>query len=284
MVRSAIDRLNSADARIAIVGGGKMGEAILAGWLGASDGIAGEWNASNFVVVNPGKARRSYLEDAHGIACVGDSSLLDNADLVVFSVKPQVAFDVLPALRALPFMSDALFVSIAAGITTSALELRLPSSCHVVRAMPNTPLLVGKGATTLCAGSATSDEEMALVVQLFSLIGEAHQVEEGLMDVTCAINGSGPAYFAAMIEAMADAAAQAGLDRNLAERLATQTAFGTTSLMVERRQTAEKTRLDVCSPGGTTLAALDAMNRAGFAQAVAAGVKAAIERGKELGA
>ena len=284
MATPSMERLRSKQARIAVIGGGKMGEAIFGGWIGAQQGVAAAWGVQNFTVVEPGEERCAYLQDAYGIACVADASELEAADLVLLSVKPQVMGKVLETVSTMECLREALFVSIAAGLATAKLESQLPAGAHLVRVMPNIPLLVGKGASTLCPGSCATQEESDLVLDLFGCIGEAFQVEERLMDVTCALNGSGPAYFAALIEAMADAAAEAGLDRELAERLATQTAYGTSALMIERGQSASKTRIDVCSPGGTTLAALDAMGKAGFSQAMAEGVAAAIQRSKELGA
>ncbi len=284
MDASCMERLRSSQARIAVVGGGKMGEAIFGGWIGATSGAAGAWEPACITVVEPAEERRAYLTQTYGVDCVADSSQLEAADLVLLSVKPQVMSSVLPVLASLPFAQGALFVSIAAGLATGKLEAQLPEGVHLVRVMPNIPLLVGKGATTLCPGSAATQEEVSFVRDLFSCIGEAYQVEEEQMDITCAINGSGPAYFAALIEAMAQAAADAGFDRDLAERLATQTALGTATLMLERGQSAEQTRIDVSSPGGTTLAALDAMAKGGFPEAMAAGIDAAIRRSKELGA
>ena len=143
--------------------------------------------------------------------------------------------------------------------------------------------MVGSGASCLCAGSCATSEELHLAEKLFCSLGKAWVVEESALDAVCAVSGSGPAYVAALIEAMAEGAVRAGLPREFGEALATQTACGTAKLMLVREQGAEKTRVDVCSPGGTTLAGLDAMNAAGFGEAVAKGVVAAYERSIELG-
>ena len=261
-----------------------MGEAILAGWIAAEEGKAKALSRDNFVVVAPSKQRRDYLTESYGVSCVESSCDLEAADVIMLCVKPQVMSDVLVDIAALPCAADALFVSIAAGLTTSKLESWLPAKSHLVRVMPNVALLVGKGATTLCAGAYAEEDELVFVQALFACIGDAFIVDEDQMDITCAINGSGPAYAAAMVEALADAAAEAGLDRDLAERLAAQTVYGSGALMAELGQSAEKTRVDVSSPGGTTLAALGAMEEAGFASSIHAGVAAAIRRSKELGA
>lgn len=276
--------LDLSDARIAVVGGGKMGEAILGGWLRTQSGIAAPCAADQFVVVNPGQERRTYLEAEYGVHCIPDVSELEAADIILLAVKPQVMIEVLASLKQHSFVADALCISIAAGLSTERIESALPAGTRLVRAMPNIALLVGEGATTLCAGAAATERDTSTVRDLFGCIGQAFIVDESMMDATGAINGCGPAYVAALIEALADAGAAQGLDRQMAEGLATQTVLGTGRLMVERGQSAEKTRVDVCSPGGTTLAALAAMEEAGFTQSIADGVEAAVRRSKELGA
>lgn len=271
------------DTRIALVGGGKMGEAILGGWISSQTGQAASLDAANFTVVNPGEQRRSYLQDTYGVVCVEDSSQLEAADIVVLAVKPQMLDAVLPVVASLPFAAESLVVSIAAGWTTERIESYLPADTKVVRVMPNTPLMVGAGASCICGGSSALDYDVELVRDLFGCLGNAWVVKESDMDAVCAVSGSGPAYVAAMIEAMASGAQKAGLSYEFGEALAVQTVFGTAKLMLDRGQAAEKTRKDVCSPGGTTLAGLDAMYAQGFTQSVEAGVDAACQRSIELG-
>lgn len=270
------------DARIAIVGGGKMGEAVLGGWIAAKTGPAASLCAQNFVVANPGDARRAYLQETYGVSCVASASEISHADLVVLAVKPQVMKAALASLSRGCAADCALFVSVAAGLSTGTLESLLPVGAHVVRTMPNTPLLVGCGATAVAGGAYATEREIELVRDLFDCLGMACVVDEEHIDAIGAISGSGPAYVAALIEALAAAGARFGLDASLAERLATQTVRGTAELMVRKSQDAETTRIAVCSPGGTTLAALAAMDKAGFASSLDAGVEAAIRRSKEL--
>lgn len=284
MAKVDLDALRSANARIAVIGGGKMGEAILGGWIKAGVGAAAPWAGDCFTVVEPNEDRRAYLQERYGVSCVGHSGAIEQADMFLLAVKPQVMSSVLPEITQLGCAEGALFASIAAGLSTAKLESMLPEACHLVRVMPNVALLAEKGATTLCAGSCATEEELAFVRDLFGCIGDAFIVDEEQMDITCAINGSGPAYAAAMVEALAAAAAEAGLDARLAERLAAQTVYGAGALMAELGQSAEETRVAVSSPGGTTLAALAAMEEGGFAASLNAGVKAAIRRSKELGA
>lgn len=275
-------------ARIAVIGGGKMGEAIMGGWIAGASGAAADLDASCFTVAEPGAERRAYLAERYGVACVDDARALERADLVLLAVKPQVMMGVLEGIAAEPAFAGGadgpLFVSIAAGLPTARLETALPEGARLVRVMPNTPLLVGAGATAVCAGAQASAEDVALVHDLFASLGQAHVVDEESMDAVCAVSGSGPAYVAALVEALRDAAAREGLDSALAESLALQTVYGTAALMKETGQDPATTRTAVCSPGGTTLAALDAMNEAGFGRVFDAGVAAAVRRSKELSA
>ena len=266
-----------------------MGEAIMSGWISSNEGPAASIAPANVVVVEPGDERRQYLIDAYGVACVPDASDYDAAekpDIVVLSVKPQVMMGVLDCISKLDAFGGGaagpLFVSIAAGLTTSSIAAALPAEAPLVRVMPNMPLMVGAGASGVCAGEAASEEHVRLVTELFGCLGRAVVVDESDMDAVCAVSGSGPAYVAAFIEAMRDAAAARGLDSELAETLALQTVLGTAQLISQTGTSLREAREAICSPGGTTLAALDAMAEDGFSQAIDAGIDAAIRRSKEL--
>ena len=272
--------------RIVVIGGGKMGEAIVGGLIGADEGAAAALDATDFTVADPGEQRRAYLSDRYGVGCIADGSEAAAADVVILAVKPQVMMGVLSDISAVAAYQGGdrgpLFVSIAAGLPTSALEAALPAGSRLVRVIPNTPLLVSEGATAVARGTHASDEDLAYVRDLFACLGIACVVDEAEMDAIGAVSGSGPAYVAALIEALRDAGAAEGLDAGLAEKLALQTVLGTARLMVETGNSAEDTRIAVCSPGGTTLAALAAMEEGGFSASLAAGVAAAVARSKEL--
>ncbi len=285
----------SPETRFVIVGGGKMGEAILGGWLAAEEEPAACLSAQNFVVVNPGEERRTYLTERYGVACVADVADTQGADIAVLAVKPQVMRDVLTTVSQMPAYAGAhapLFVSIAAGLTTEVLLEDLspegdPSDAEappprLVRTMPNMPLQVGAGTTAVCASRTSTDDDVALVRDLFACLGSAYVVAEDDMDAVCALSGSGPAYVAAMIEALRDAGVSCGLDGELAEALALDMTYGTCRLMRQTGRSPEDTRTSICSPGGTTLAALSAMDEAGFSRALSQGVLAAAARSREL--
>ena len=273
--------------RFLVVGGGKMGEAILAGWIASSAEPAEGIDAGAITVVEPGDERRDFLAAVHGVSCVADVRDADAADVVVLSVKPQVMMSVLADLSENPALAGEggplpLFVSIAAGLPTPRIEAALPQGSALVRVMPNMPLSISAGASGVCGGALATQDQVRYVADLFGCLGRAVVVDEDDMDVVCAISGSGPAYVAAMIEALRDAGAAEGLDAQLAETLALQTVLGTAQLISQTNASVAATRESICSPGGTTLAALEAMAEAGFDDVFRAGVAAAVKRSKEL--
>lgn len=273
--------------RFLVVGGGKMGEAILAGWIASDASPADAIDASCVTVVEPGEERLAYLVQTHGVTCVRDVREAPAVDVVVLAVKPQVMMNVLASLCQNPALTGAegplpLFVTIAAGLPTERIEAALPEESQLVRVMPNMPLSISAGASGVCKGARASDEQVRYVADLFGCLGKAVIVDEADMDIVCAVSGSGPAYVAAMIESLRDAGAAQGLDAELAETLALQTVLGTAQLISQTGASVAATRESICSPGGTTIAALEAMQAAGFDAVFAAGVDAAVKRAKEL--
>ncbi|MGI6045465.1 MAG: pyrroline-5-carboxylate reductase [Eggerthellaceae bacterium] len=273
---------------IAIIGGGEMGTAIMAGWIGAQTGPAAHLTAKDFIVANPGQERRDYLTEEFGVTCVPDAREIADAKLVVLAVKPQIMAGVLDTIADRPPYSGKdsgpLFISVAAGLSTASLEKHLPQGARLVRVMPNMPLKVGAGAAGVAKGSAATDADFDLVCNLFDSLGYACKVEEDAIDIVCGLSGSGPAYVAAMVDALAKAAKDQGLDENLAENLALQTVYGTAEYMRQTGISARDTCDSICTPGGTTAAAMDAMRARDFDGVFAAGVNAAVRRSKELGA
>ncbi|WP_165252478.1 pyrroline-5-carboxylate reductase [Adlercreutzia sp. ZJ304] len=270
---------------ICIIGCGKMGEAILAGWLAAESGAAAALSAQNFVVVGHTQERCDYLAKRYGVRVQRHMNDISDCSIIVLGVKPQVLGEVLDNLSAVLASSQGevpLVLSIAAGVTTSTIEGKLNSGVRVVRAMPNTPLQVGKGATAVAAGQTAFAEDVRLVCDLFNCLGLAVQVEEDQINAVCALSGAAPAYFALMIEALSAAGADAGLSYETACALLVQSGLGTFDMMCKTNQTPEQVRVSVCSPGGTTLAALAAMQEGGFSSALKDGVRAAMARAKEL--
>lgn len=266
-----------ASARIAVIGGGRMGEAIIAGLLGS-----GAVRATNLIVAEPDAARRKVLADTHGIATVESGfEAARDADVVVLAVKPQVIDGVVSELS--QALSGRLVISIAAGVSCARLESRLHEGTPVVRVMPNTPALVGEGMALISGGSEAGAAHVRLVTELFGAVGHTIVVDEESQDAGTAISGSGPAYFALVIDALARGGVAQGLTRETAEALAIQTMFGTARMLQETRMHPEALIDGVSSPGGTTIAAVERLEAGGVRAAFAEAVAAAVRRSKELG-
>ena len=255
------------------MGGGRMGEALVAGLL-----AAGWAAASDIVVVEALEGRRKELAAAHpGLQVVSEPVEADGA---VVAVKPG---DVEAACRQLAAVRPGRVLSIAAGVTLRSLEAWLGSSAAVVRAMPNTPALVGAGAAAVAAGSAAGDADLTWAEEVLSAVGIVVRVSEPLLDAVTGLSGSGPAYVFLVAEALIDAGVLAGLPRDVSARLALQTLLGSARMLTESGDTPEALRAAVTSPGGTTAAGLrileDKAVRSAFLEAVAA----ATARSRELG-
>lgn len=263
--------------RIAVIGGGRMGEAIVAGLVSA-----GAARPEDITVAEPNAPRHSVFS-AHGVACVVDGhDAVAGADYVIFAVKPQV-IDAVIAHVADDVPPGAVVVSIAAGMSCARLESLLPAGTPVVRVMPNTPAMVGEGMSVLSGGTETSVEQLEAVRVLFEALGKAIVLDERYQDAATAISGSGPAYVALFIDALARAGVRQGLSRDVAQLLATQTLRGTVELLERTGKHPEELVDAVSSPGGTTIAAIEALEANGLRAGVSAAVAAAVKRSKELG-
>ena len=267
----------SAGRTLAIIGGGRMGEAIAAGLV-----TSGALAADEIAVAEPSAERRKVFA-RHGIEAVADGhAIVGGAGIVLLAVKPQV-IDAVLAHLADDLAPGAVVVSIAAGITTARLESLLSDGMSVVRVMPNTPAMVGAGMAVVSGGSAATDDQVERVRALFEAIGEAVVIDERHQDAATAISGSGPAYIALVIDALARAGVQQGLTRDVAQALAVQTVKGTAELLATTRMHPEELVDAVSSPGGTTIAAIGALEAGGVRAAFADAVDAAVSRAKELG-
>ncbi|MFV0494491.1 pyrroline-5-carboxylate reductase [Mycobacterium sp.] len=286
-------------ARIAIIGGGSIGEALLSGLLRAGRQV------KDLVVAERMPERAKYLSSTYGIlvaASVADA--VENAPVVVVAVKPHDVGAVVEDLSAAVAGADhgaveQVFVTVAAGVTVGSFETRLPAGTPVVRAMPNAAALVGAGVTALAAGRFVTEEHLEKISALFRAVGSVLTVPEGQLDAVTALSGSGPAYFFLLVEALVDAGVGVGLSRQVATDLAAQTMAGSAEMLLERMDTerqladrapaglrvdtsAAQLRASIVSPGGTTAAALRALEQGGFRIAVDAAVQAAKCRSEQL--
>ncbi|MFC1673311.1 pyrroline-5-carboxylate reductase [Pseudomonadota bacterium] len=262
-----------------LVGCGKMGGAMLEGWL--DQGIA----ATDVTVVEPNQALAQELTLRLGVGTISVADQLPDGyapDVVVLAVKPQVMGEVLPPYANLS--GKPVFLSIAAGKTIQSFETILGSDACVVRAMPNTPAAVGRGITVGCPNALVTDEQEKLCKQLLGAVGEVEWVEdEDLMDAVTAVSGSGPAYIFHLAEAMGHAGRMAGLAPELADKLARVTVAGAGELLHQSSDSAATLRENVTSPGGTTAAALEVlMGQDGLKELMTDAICAATKRSKEL--
>ncbi len=271
-------RSMSVEDTIAFIGAGNMAGALIRGLTGT-----GTVPADRIIAADPDQARLSSLETELEIGVTTDNAeAVQDATVIVLATKPQVFGQVLPGLAA-ALGEGKLIISIAAGISTRMIERAFAPGTRVVRTMPNTPALVGAGATAIAAGSHATDDDMELAETLFRSVGISVQVPEEQIDAVTGLSGSGPAYVFALIEALRDAGAREGLPEDTALRLASQTVFGAARLLLDENEEPEVLRDRVTSPGGTTRAGLDALEAGGFSDAILGAVRAATRRSVELG-
>lgn len=265
-------------SRIVCIGGGNMARALIGGWI--ETGIS----ANLLSVAEPNESARLALTQDFGIQCHSDNQLaVQQAEVWLLAVKPQLMPSVCQALRAQADASAPLVISIAAGISTASLQSWLGDQARIVRAMPNTPALIGQGATGVYAGANVASAARDVATALMSAVGRTVWIEhEQQMDAVTATSGSGPAYFFLLIEAMQKAAVELGLAPETARELVLQTALGASMMACDSDKTATELRISVTSPGGTTQAALEVFNDAQFSQLVMHALSAAEARGREL--
>lgn len=278
-------------ARIGIIGGGSMGEALLAGLLQAGHPV------KDIVVSERAPERAEYLKRTYSIRVSPVALALESAEFVILAVKPGDVESVVGEIAAAAAGAERnsveqVLVSVAAGLTTAYFESRLPAGAPVIRVMPNTPALVGAGVSALAAGRFATAEQLAQAAELFRSVGVALTVPESQIDAVTAISGSGPAYYFLFVEALVDAGVATGLTRAVATDLAMHTMAGSAAMLLDRRESAPAGRPDttaaelralVTSPGGTTAAGLRELERGGLRAAVAAAVDAAKTRSEQLG-
>lgn len=269
---------DTARPHAAVLGGGVMGEALITALLAAG------WTADDVDVTERSAARATELSGRYGVrAADPNKKAASRAGLVLIAVKPQIVPEVLaeiaPALR-----PGTLVVSVAAGVPLAVYESALPAGTPVVRVMPNTPALVGKGASAIAAGTHADESHLALTERALAATGLVVRVAEKDLDAVTAVSGSGPAYAFYLIDAMAEAGVLLGLTRDLATRLAVATVEGSAALAASTGDHPVVLRERVSSPGGTTVAAVAQLDAHGVRAGVVAAARAAHDRSRELGA
>lgn len=263
--------------KIGFLGGGAMAEALITGLL-----RTGVVAPLNIYASDVNLKRLEYLEKNLGINVITDNTkVVKETDIVILSVKPNVIplllKEIAPAAR-----RGQTFISIAAGVTIESIETCLNGPFPVVRVMPNTPCLVGEGASAVCAGKHAGREEVKKALAIFSAAGKAVEVQESLLDCVTGLSGSGPAYMYLILEGFIDGAVRLGLPRDIARVLITQTMLGASKMMLETGEHPAKLKDAVTTPSGTTMAGLYALEEGGVRAHLMKAVEAATRRSSEL--
>jgi pyrroline-5-carboxylate reductase len=263
--------------KIGFIGGGNMAEAIVRGL------VAGKVVPSDHLFVSdPSADRRDLLARSFGVQTTEDNrTVLDACEVLVLAVKPQVMGTALASV-ADAFRASHLVISIAAGLRTETLDSFCARTPAIIRVMPNTPALVGKGVSAMCAGPRAAEVHLALAETLFASVGSTLRVDESAMDAVTAISGSGPAYVFYWMEAMLSAAASLGFSPETARQLVYETISGSAALAMGSTDTPDTLRAKVTSKGGTTEAAIKTLDLYQVRDHVVEAVKAAARRSQEL--
>jgi len=263
--------------KIAFLGAGAMGEALLRGLLAAKT-----YAPQDITIFDANATRAREIGEQFGVQTAPDIVAAARAKgVLVLAVKPQIVHVALEPLRDV-LTTEHTLISIAAGITTSQIEAHFNHPVPVVRVMPNTPALVGAGAAAICLGAHADESHRASAHTIFDAVGLAVDVEEKLMDAVTGLSGSGPAYVYVFIEALSDAGVKMGLSREVATQLAAQTVLGSAQMVLETKLHPGELKDRVTSPGGTTIAALHALEKRAFRAAVVDAVEASTLKSREM--
>ncbi|MBX7098535.1 MAG: pyrroline-5-carboxylate reductase [Myxococcaceae bacterium] len=263
---------------LAFLGAGNMGAAIIHGLL-----RSGTKAERIIATVRRDEKAKELERSAPGIRVLRDNlQATKEADVVILGVKPQ-AMEKLLATVGPALDGSKLVISIAAGVPIAALERKIPGRARIIRTMPNTPALVGRGATAISPGAFATDDDLALATRIFDAVGITTVVDESLLDAVTGLSGSGPAYVFLVIEALSDAGVKVGLSRHVALKLAAQTVLGSAQLLIETQAHPGALKDQVTSPGGTAIAGLHTLEAGGLRTTLIDAVEAASQRAKELG-
>ncbi len=266
------------EKRVAIIGAGQMGEALLRGFL-----KSGILSPGQIILSDIRKDRLSELKAKYQVEVAKDNiDALEKSDVVILAVKPQQIDGVLAEISWV-IKEKQILISIAAGISTKHIYDKLDKKIPLVRVMPNSPALVGAGISVISPGRYATRESIDLVSRLFSGVGETVQLDERYQNEATAISGSGPAYFYLFVEALIDAGVRSGLAPEIATKLVVETLIGAGAMLKQTGKHPALLREMVASPGGTTIAALEAFEEGGLRAATFKAIEAAIKRAQELG-
>lgn len=265
--------------KLGVIGGGVMGEALISRLISTQI-----YRPTEIIISDPQSERRDYLAQEYGVTVTGNNQDTTQAtEALLLAIKPQIFRAITSELAGSKTPSkNTVILSILAGVSLNKLETAFPQH-PVVRIMPNTPATVGAGVSAIAAGKWVTPPHLDLTRGIFQAVGDVVEVAETLMDAVTGLSGSGPAYVAILVEALADGGVASGLPRPIAAKLALSTVLGTAQLLSESQLHPAELKDRVTSPGGTTIAGVSQLEKAGFRSALIEAVKAATQRSKELG-
>ena len=262
--------------KIGFIGAGNMGGALA---IAASETLGGE----NVLIYDNDAAKCAALSEKYGFSLAENANeLAAESGFIVLAVKPNIIRGVAASIKEELSAENKCVVTIAAGVAVSAIREAVEDACPVMRIMPNTPVAVGKGTILINKGSA-GEEKAGQFLDIMAAAGSFEEMPESLFDITTAVNGCAPAYTYIFIESMADGAVQMGLPRDTAIRLAAQTVLGSAAMVLETGEHPDKLKDNVCSPGGSTIAGVAALEENGFRHAAAQAVVTAAQKNSSLG-
>ncbi len=267
-----------ASQSIGFIGGGNMAEALIRGLV-----RGGHVASERIIASGPRNERLAELRTGYGIMVTRDNrEVARTCGIVVLSVKPQILDKVLREIGD-ALEPGTLVISIAAGVDTETIEEAVTAGVRVIRAMPNTPALVGAGATAISAGKHASEDDLAAARAMFDAVGITVTLDETHLDAVTGLSGSGPAYIFLILEALSDAGVKVGLSRRNAQRLAAQTVMGSAKMLLETDEHVGRLKDMVTSPGGTAIAGLHTLEEGGLRTTLINAVETATKRARELG-
>jgi pyrroline-5-carboxylate reductase len=267
------------DKKVGFIGCGNMAQAMIGGMI-----KSGLVNKGNIIGSgsNLNSKKLKEVKENFGIETVIDNKeVARRADILILSVKPNIYPLVIDEIKEY-IKEEVIIVTIAAGITINLMEKAFGKPVKIVRTMPNTPAMVGEGMSALCCNREVSKEELSMVVELFQSFGKAEVIDERLMDAVPAVSGSSPAYVFMFIEALADGAVRDGIPRDKAYKMAAQAVLGSAKMVLETGMHPGELKDNVCSPGGTTIEAVFALEKNNFRGTVIEAMKACTDKTREM--
>lgn len=261
------------EKRIGFIGAGNMSTAIINGLLNNG------YERSLVYIYDIDESKVTNFNGCN--ACGNILELANSSEIIFLCVKPQNFDDVLPQIKI--NNNSKIFVSIAAGISTDYIKATIGEYAKIIRIMPNTPLMLGEGASALCRTSNISDNEFSIVFNIFALLGKACELKEEKMNAIVGVNGSSPAYIYLFADAIIKGATEQGIDGETARTLFCQTLIGSAKMLLNSEKTPDELIKMVASPGGTTLKALEVLNNKDFSNIIIEAMKACTKRAEELG-